>query len=840
MRLQSTPMTRTSTRILGALLVGLFAFALGGGSAAAQGTQGGLAPQAIPLGTGEMDLKVLRFGIGNRPRPGDWAGIQVELTNRSDRHRDVVVRLAVPDAEGDTAWWERTVSSEPGSKRSVWLYARLPFDSESDSFRITAHEAVERPATEGRRVIFVAGQQIGATVVTMTGTSNPVSQATALIGVVGPRAAGVDQYPAPIPGISHSPTGHERIDLVAGLRVSELPDHWLGLAPLEALVWTASGTDGEPRDLTELQARAIREWVHRGGHLVVVLPPIGQGWMGRGDHMLADIMPAATVRAIEGVSLEPYRKLLTSSREMPLPDKAIVNVLEPHEGAGAFDAVRIIDGPDGQTVVVRRLVGAGAVTVIGLDLLNRTLAAMGGIDADILWNRVLGKRLDLLSKNELDNSGVLRLLQREDRWLDRDIAGIIAMTGKAASGLLLAFFVFLLYWLAAGPLGYFGLRRIERKHHAWVAFVLVGAVFTVVAWGGASMIRPRTVQANHLTFLDHVYGQPNQRARMWANLLLPEYGEQRVSVAGAGDAASPGGSAPDFRNAITSWDTPTSGIGLGSDWMVFPDARGYPVDARSPDSVELPARSTIRQLQVDWAGAPRWRMPSPMLPEGGSPAPLGSEIKITKLSDPPPGQRWWNLRGTLVHDLPGALHDVVVVVVPRQGHLNISPAGALIADAHAVQLSAPWKPGEPLDLAAVTAPQPRATSTQQYFRDLAGNPSNQYGGMQDEQSASTPGSDSVKRLTALAFYSMLEPPRTNVQVPETSILARRQSAHTWDLGRWFTQPCIIIVGHLDGAPSPIPMVVDGEPVVTTGRTVVRWIYPLPPDPPRFDPILQGD
>jgi hypothetical protein len=60
--------------------------------------------------------------------------------------------------------------------------------------------------------------------------------------------------------------------------------------------------------------------------------------------------------------------------------------------------------------------------------------------------------------------------------------------------------------------------------------------------------------------------------------------------------------------------------------------------------------------------------------------------------------------------------------------------------------------------------------------------------------------------------------------------------HGLDLSRWLTQPCVIVIGHLvqeDAGACPVPLTVDGTEIGSRGRTVVRWVYPLPPAPPRF-------
>src|SRR5688572_11731078 len=65
-------------------------------------------------GTGEIQLRVPTFGIGNRPRPGDWTAVRVELISRSDRRRDVLVTWSMQDAEGDIARSGRAIVPEPG------------------------------------------------------------------------------------------------------------------------------------------------------------------------------------------------------------------------------------------------------------------------------------------------------------------------------------------------------------------------------------------------------------------------------------------------------------------------------------------------------------------------------------------------------------------------------------------------------------------------------------------------------------------------------------------------------------------------------------------------------
>jgi hypothetical protein len=77
------------------------------------------------------------------------------------------------------------------------------------------------------------------------------------------------------------------------------------------------------------------------------------------------------------------------------------------------------------------------------------------------------------------------------------------------------------------------------------------------------------------------------------------------------------------------------------------------------------------------------------------------------------------------------------------------------------------------------------------------------------------------------------PPPDNDNRGNYVYVAQRRYTHGLDLSRWFTQPCIIIIGEVANAPGPVPVSVDGRDVEITGRTIFRWIYPLEGNPPRI-------
>lgn len=792
---------------------------------------------------------MIQFGVGGLARPGDWIGMQIGVTDRASRPRSLRIRALIPDPDGDIAQIQLDLTSSPGQEVPVWLYARIPFLlGANPTIPIQALEVPD--GTEADAV--VPGTLAGS----LAHQAGLRSATLGFIAVVGKNDARLDQYNSQISQNEWSPLHHELTEKPPLLNLADLPDRWMGLAPFGTIIWTARDAEGDPARLTDSQRQALADWVRRGGHLVIVPATTDSVWLNPAANPLIELMPLVKARRGDLVDLNPLRafflrpppRVFEHAPPPALPLATSVQTFAPADGAAEADAMAIIPSPVAFTLapsegtpappadalVTRRLVGIGAVTLVGVDLLSPAMAATD-FEADVFWHRILGRRGQLE-----DTAGLQRLAtgstttrslsfsNRSDRYYDRGIPGSIAKTGRAAAGLLIAFAVFGIYWLIAGPGGFALLKRFRKPHHAWLSFVVLAGFFTALAWGTASYAKPREVEGQHLTILDHVFGQPNQRARMWLSLLLPQHGTARVRVADDPRTS--------IRAAIAPWDPPADSL-LGN--PAFPDARAYAVNARDPSSIRVPTRATVKQFQVDWAAGPTWRMPLPVRPAGGGAMETGGVIRLADRA-----RSRSLIEGTLVHNLPGPLSDVTLIVVTGQELRKNTAAGALLANASAFRFASDrtWKPGEPLDLATLTVDQ-AASPIEQYFETLVPPvataelaPS-----IADRRDTLFP-----ERLGAVAFLPLLQPPDLT-QLGQPQPLARQRLTHNLDLARWFTQPCVILLAHLPVGPTPIPLTVDDRPADAiadqiTGRTLIRWIYPLPsltaqPPPPDGLPIV---
>jgi len=782
------------------------------------GVAPGVAPGVGPgvVAGGEVRLVVEAFGVGGVVRPGELVGVRLGLTDTADKPREVVVRMRLPDADGDTTVYQRAIALNPGRAVALWLYGRLPWQLKPSTI-ITFSVNMAQPTVGGGLEI---GRQIGALRITPGSVQTTiVDPEVALGGVVGRRGLGLENYTQNIGGDVVAVSGHEALRIVTDLTPLGFPDQWEGWSGYETIVWG----QGEPSEIEgDMRASALIEWVHRGGRLVIVTPTVANPWIG-GRNALSAILPRATPERVVEADLDRYRSLLTLERTgatHALPHRVEINRFVIPGDATTAEATPVILGPDG-CVVVRRLVGVGMVTMVGLPINEPAVAPL--VRADAFWNRILGRRTDQISAAEAEASRWRvggNWTQSAEAQVDGHIADQIATNRAASWGIVLALVVFFVYWLMAGPAGFAILKSRGYERHSWVAFVVMSGMFTVVAWVGAGVLRPKQAQEWHYTILDHVYGQPVQRARSFVSVLLPQYGEQTVTLGDAGVDTQ-------WRQALTPWADPTADAGLR-----FPDAREYVADVRNLTSLTVPARSTVKQFQAEWLGGPRWSTPAPA-EAGTKPALSATGV----------------LSGALVHALPGPLVDVRVILVAGQTTEAEDQAatlgkssGRLRARAWAWARTDAWAPGQRLELSAyndrsrsgITALLRDLTPTISLTQNVPG-----LGGARGEAVA--------RRELAAALFGVLEPPDYTQRkaLGETAKAdMSRFLTHTMDLGAWFTQPCLIVIGAVEDQPGPVPMGVDGAPLdgkrrPARGRTVVRWVYPLDPAPVRFGAADRG-
>ena len=471
----------------------------------------------------DIEVKLLRFGTGDILRGGGVVALQLELRSSLDRVAEVELALELPNADLDIVEHGRTVVLNPGQAQRRWIYGDLPpLDQGALGGVLVDLRLYELEG--GERV-----RDLGTVRLSPTIAENPpkvLGAAEDAFLLVGPRAAGLDIYSQVASGgdiPAMNPT-----TVLGNLRdVDSFPDRWEGYETFDTVVW-ANGSIA-PSRLSEEAARALRQWVERGGNLVIALPAAGDPWsVGVADrHAFSAILPSQAPERIDDVPVADILPLLSLDASLRDPkartrlvvfDQAALDrgwrpfLSMPARRVGVGLAPIPADSIDGRVVAIRRAYGFGHVTVVGIDIEEiaaRGLQTPALPQGDAFWNRLLGRRADTPSGAEyqaLADGGRLTAARGYSTDLGEGdmIAPQIGLSGEAALGVLAAVAVFGLYWLLAGPLGFAILKAMKRERWAWVVYVLVAAVFSAVILAVARPLAASNARIRHLLVLDAI------------------------------------------------------------------------------------------------------------------------------------------------------------------------------------------------------------------------------------------------------------------------------------------------------------------------------------------------
>ncbi|MEE2718172.1 MAG: hypothetical protein VX727_00080 [Planctomycetota bacterium] len=786
-----------------------------------------------------VDIDVKEFGVGNAWRPGDTIGVRIELTSNERDEASYWVEWQLQTADGDLAGHGRRIALAPGQPRDIWLYGPLqPWTNDETGMEIRV-----RTFEDGTPGLPVATRRFTP----RTTGSARLQPTTSLLGVVGTRRAGIDQYADSSGALNtRPPAANEATGVIAISSAEQLPDRWEGWLPYEAVVWT----DLQP-ELRPSQETALVEWMRRGGQFVIILPEAGNPWnLGAGEqsarNTLTGLFPEQA-RRDDGVPLQTVLPRLIKSTATTTDRPMTLRVFEDlRKGdtsiAAPWEAIHATE--DGRVFTVRRPVGHGWLTLVGLDLTGDGITALdiqsaatqdslvvGVPEADRFWNRILGRRADTPSGRTLAAMEQANFLNKSSptgllRLNESVVSSEIAMSERAGRGLLLAFGLFLAYWLIAVPGIWFLLGRRGHRQYSWLAFLVCATAFTALAWMFVETMQDRELRIRHLTVLDHIPGEAEQRAVSWFSLYTPGYRDRTLELEREDGLLSPP------RNRLDSFGT------VDEKGLQFADASNITIDLeRRPDRAVVPGRGTSMDMRAHWMGVVDRDTWGGLLREDAADRvdvvydTLGREL---------------GLEGGVISDLPFPLEDVQVTWIrserttPReldrrggveQAWTSTLRTGTPLNRGHAWSVGT-LDPGERLDVSTL---QPNR------LNDLALHLEDTY---RPPEWTGLPGATTMpdtrerrRALEALSWYHHLQPPAYHGSEGEfiQTGVTERSFGRELDLSTWAGQPALIITGFMPDSTMPTPVLVDGEPVQSTGTTMVRWILPLPQyDPTAFD------
>ena len=806
--------------------------------------------QQMGSSTGDIEIALENMGIEGSFRPGSYVPIRLEIRNRLDAPTPVQIVFEVSNNDGDIEQYSRPALLSPGQPTLKWLYPVLVPTSSADElagvpFTVRVYEDDE--GAFGREL---ASWKVDATGATRTG--QPVEMTEDMLVVVGEGSLGLLAYEGMNNSKTPLPSMNQR-SIVVNTSPQGLPDDPRGYVGVDAMIWS----NADPAELGLETARALRSWIERGGRLVIVLDENEDRWGlgGSARSALSDLLPDEAPRQLRNVDVRAALPVLSKSDELRNPKAQMAlrlfdeNTLSPPwapfaalPAARNFDGslrVGALDDPTGGLYAVQRRLGFGWIVLCGIDanaIQRRQLQRDGLPQADVFWNRLLGRRGALPTSMQLkayDENKQLRtassIFNMGSGEMVREFSSLKIAGGTAGTWTLFVLILFIVYGALACPISFYYLRRKGRVRYSWMAFAGFAIVFTVIALI-ASTVGRRIISSgapvSHLTFLDVVDGDMTARAQSWFSAYLESYGTTEVMVEGQ-------------ENLISTWSAPPNGS-----LDRFPNSDVFRIPNRTTNRMDIPSRGTSAHFTTLWSGelSEDWAdMPNDA---GGEivQSASGGDVDSFKLS------------GRIAHGLPWAFSRVRIIqispfITPLPRYVQFKdvsrerPMAPLPApgtfSAVAPEL---WRSGQGLDLEIFTGGRQRLQNGRNdgelaLYAELAENYRDRLRA-QNDLGLMLPGENWREHreeiLEMYAIYDML-PQRSFLLdesgIPNTApgIHRRRWLGRESDCSDWFLQPCLMVIGILEGVPSPIPIRIDGELVESDGTVVLRWIHPLPVD-----------
>jgi hypothetical protein len=252
----------------------------------------------------------------------------------------------------------------------------------------------------------------------------------------------------------------------------------------------------------------------------------------------------------------------------------------------------------------------------------------------------------------------------------------------------------------------------------------------------------------------------------------------------------------------------------------------------------VPTRATVKQVEIDWAGTlpDAYGMIRPVF-DPATASELGREITLEP-REAKGNERRFAVNGKLVHQLPGPLEDVRIILVHQPKGLG-RIADDPICDTYTGTMTI-WQPGDELDLnKEIESTLGINTGIDPLLERVASNqgPLNQFSTTPTFGSTALLGSEMI----GTSLFQAFPPPDYDSPNARRPQVVLRESGYGLDLSRWMSQPCIIVIGLLKDVPCPVPVTIDGRDEaakINKGAVVVRWVYPLPATPVQT-PLVDG-
>ncbi|MGM0485359.1 MAG: hypothetical protein ACQESR_01165 [Planctomycetota bacterium] len=302
------------------------------------------------------------------------------------------------------------------------------------------------------------------------------------------------------------------------------PDDWIGYEGVNVIV-VPTGTESVLEALEARQFAALMRWLRLGGRLVM-------SGGRRAETLFAPNHRFHAIRPGRIVELDPYWKasglenFAQAAEPIRLSEESRLAVFSDLRGrALCFEGA---GGPHDRPMIVQYPIGFGTVTYVAVDLelppirdwpaRPRLLARLlrgGGEDED--------------SGGGDDGGGQVTHLGFED------LTGQLRAAMDQFPGVTLVQFswiaaIIAVYIVLAGPIDFFGLRRLGRPLWTWITFPLVVLLFCGLAIWLSHSWKGSRAQLNQVDIVDIDLDDQLVRGTTWTNLYSPRSTKLDIAV----------------------------------------------------------------------------------------------------------------------------------------------------------------------------------------------------------------------------------------------------------------------------------------------------------------------
>jgi hypothetical protein len=428
-----------------ALLAVVFALAFSG-SADAQGQD------AITL--------TARAGFDGICKQAAWIPVWVNVENTG---KDLEARVEVSfKVNGETSIYKAEVSLPSSSRKELQFYVH---------------------PSGNIRTLTTSLKSGNTTLAATTTTINCTPSENWIVGLVADASSNLGEVGTiqPLSGLVRK----------TEINLADLPERVEGWEALDVLAISGVDTGALNRE----QRSALREWLARGGKLLVVGGPKWQAVSAGLDEVLP-VQISATQKVGNLSALAYYLRT-----ENPLVGGASLSDGSVREGAN------VLVEQDGIPLVVERQIGFGKVIYLAADPALQPLSDWDEMDA--LYGLLLNPR------------------SVPPRWIDGAWDNYSANQALSTlSNFEIPSLIYILCWLGGyialiGPINYLLLKRIRRNQLAWVSVPALALAFTVIAYVTGGITRGSGPILNRLAVVQAWEGQEQAQVRALVGLYSP-------------------------------------------------------------------------------------------------------------------------------------------------------------------------------------------------------------------------------------------------------------------------------------------------------------------------------